>query len=57
MKITKEDVLKLRERTGVGLMDCKKVLQVTDGDQEKAFQYLKENYGAMRMITRRRQIK
>ena len=37
------DVIKeLRERTGIGIMDCKKALQETDGDMDKAIRLLKE---------------
>ena len=37
------DILKeLRERTGIGIMDCKKALQETDGDMDKAIRLLKE---------------
>ena len=39
---TAQDVVKLRERTGVGMMDCKKALQETSGDIEKAIEYLRE---------------
>ena len=36
------DVKKLREMTNVGMMDCKKALQATDGDMEKAVDWLRE---------------
>ena len=37
------DIIKeLRERTGIGIMDCKKALQETDGDMDKAMRLLKE---------------
>lgn len=37
------DIIKeLRERTGIGIMDCKKALQETDGDMDKAIRLLKE---------------
>ena len=42
MKITSELVKELRERTGVGMMDCKKALVETDGDVEKAILLLRE---------------
>ncbi|MFW6190080.1 MAG: elongation factor Ts [Candidatus Bipolaricaulota bacterium] len=42
MAITTEDVKKLREETGVGIMDCKRALQETDGDMEEAKQMLRE---------------
>ena len=35
-------VRELRERTGVGMMDCKKALTETDGDMEKAVEILRE---------------
>ncbi|TYK58952.1 elongation factor Ts, partial [Staphylococcus pseudintermedius] len=35
-------VKELRERTGAGMMDCKKALEATDGDIEKAIDYLRE---------------
>jgi len=34
--------MELRQRTGVGMMDCKKALEATDGDMEKAIDYLRE---------------
>ncbi len=40
--ITAEQVKALRERTGAGMMDCKKVLTETDGDMEKAIELLRE---------------
>jgi elongation factor Ts len=42
MEISAELVKKLREKTGVGLMDCKEALRATDGDMEKAVDYLRE---------------
>ena len=42
-EITAKLVKELRERTGAGMMDCKKALQQTDGDIEKAIDYLREN--------------
>ena len=42
MNITASDVAKLREITGVGLMACKKALVATDGNIEKACEYLRE---------------
>lgn len=42
MAITTEEVKKLREETGVGIMDCKRALQETDGDMEEAKQMLRE---------------
>ena len=40
--ITASMVKDLREKTGVGMMDCKKALTETDGDMEKAIEYLRE---------------
>lgn len=42
MNITSKLVKELRDRTGVGMMDCKKALVETGGDVEKAIQYLRE---------------
>ena len=36
------DVKELRERTGAGMLDCKKALEAVDGDMEKAIDYLRE---------------
>lgn len=40
MAISAQDVKNLRETTGAGMMDCKKALTETDGDIEKAIEYL-----------------
>ena len=40
--ITANQVKELREKTGAGMMDCKKVLTETDGDMEKAIELLRE---------------
>lgn len=40
--IKAESVKELRERTGAGMMDCKKALTENDGDMEKAIDYLRE---------------
>lgn len=42
MAITAKDVQALREKTGVGMMDCKKALMASDGDVEKAIDFLRE---------------
>ncbi|HBU9604888.1 TPA: elongation factor Ts [Staphylococcus pseudintermedius] len=42
MAISAKLVKELRERTGAGMMDCKKALEATDGDIEKAIDYLRE---------------
>ena len=39
---TSQDVAKLRQATGVGMMDCKKALTETNGDFDKAVTYLRE---------------
>lgn len=41
--ISASNVKELRERTGVGMMDCKKALQETNGDIDKAIDFLREN--------------
>ena len=51
MAIKAEDVKKLREKTGAGMMDCKKALAETGGDMEKAVAYLREK-GLARMVRR-----
>ncbi len=40
--VTPSDVAKLRAMTGVGMMDCKKALTETNGDMDKAVDYLRE---------------
>jgi elongation factor Ts len=40
--ITASMVKELRERTGAGMMDCKKALQETNGDMEKAIEHLRK---------------
>ena len=40
--VTASMVKELREQTGAGMMDCKKALAETDGDMEKALEYLRE---------------
>ena len=42
MAFTAQDVKKLREMTNVGMMDCKKALTETDGDMDKAVEWLRE---------------
>ncbi len=42
MAFTAQDVKALREMTNVGMMDCKKALQATDGDMDKAVDWLRE---------------
>ena len=43
MAITAKMVKELREKSGAGMMDCKKALVATDGDMDKAIDYLREN--------------
>lgn len=43
MAITAAMVKELREMTGAGMMDCKKALNNTDGDMDKAVEFLREN--------------
>ena len=43
MAISAKLVKELREKTGAGMMDCKKALIETDGDLDKAVDYLREN--------------
>jgi len=42
MAFTAKDVAALRERTNCGMMDCKKALVASDGDMDKAIEYLRE---------------
>lgn len=42
MAFTAKDVQSLRERTGVGMMECKKALSASDGDMDKAIEILRE---------------
>ena len=42
MAFTAADVKALREMTGVGMMDCKKALTASDGDMDKAVEWLRE---------------
>ena len=42
MAVSTELIKELRERTGVGIMDCKKALIECDGDIEKAIEYLRK---------------
>ena len=39
---TSQDVMELRKKTGAGVADCKKALTETDGDMEKAIDFLRE---------------
>ena len=40
MAVTAAMVKELREMTGAGMMDCKKALAATDGDMDKAVEFL-----------------
>ena len=42
MAVTASMVIELREMTGAGMMDCKKALSATDGDFDKAIEFLRE---------------
>ena len=42
MAVTTEQIKKLREATGAGMLDCKKALEQNDGDYNKAVDYLRE---------------
>ncbi len=42
MAFTAKDVAQLRERTGCGMMDCKKALTEANGDMDKAIDFLRE---------------
>ena len=41
-EISAKAVMQLRKQTGVGMMDCKKALQESDGDVDKAVEYLRK---------------
>ncbi len=42
MAISAQQVKELRDRTGLGMMKCKEALQATDGDLDKAVEYLRK---------------
>lgn len=44
--ISTEQIKKLREKTGAGMMDCKRALEETDGDMDKAIEYLRKKGAA-----------
>ena len=48
MAFTAQDVKTLREMTNVGMMDCKKALTETDGDMDKAVEWLREKRALLR---------
>src|SRR5690606_2632815 len=41
-EVTAQSVAQLREKTGLGILQCKKALSETDGDMEKAIEYLRK---------------
>ena len=41
-EISAKIVMELRKSTGLGMMDCKQALQETDGDLEKAVEFLRK---------------
>lgn len=46
MAITSEQVKRLREKTGAGMMNCKRALEESGGDMEKAIEYLRKKGAA-----------
>ncbi len=46
-QISAKDVKDLRDKTGVGMMDCKKALEETAGDMQKAIEYLRKKGAAL----------
>lgn len=42
MAYTANDVKELREKTGLGMMDCKKALEENNGDMEQAIDWLRK---------------
>ena len=42
MAFTAQDVKELREKTGIGMMDCKKAMEESNGDMEGAIEYLRK---------------
>ena len=47
MEITSEMIKKLREKTGAGMMDCKRALENTGGDMDAAIEYLRKKGAAI----------
>lgn len=47
MEITSDMIKKLREKTGAGMMDCKRALEATGGDMEAAIEYLRKKGAAI----------
>ena len=46
MGVSAKEVKELRDRTGVGMMECKKALVESDGDIDKAHDYLRKSGAA-----------
>jgi elongation factor Ts len=46
-EITSEQVKKLRDKTGAGMMDCKRALEEAKGDMEQAIEYLRKKGAAV----------
>jgi elongation factor Ts len=46
MEITSEVIKKLRDKTGAGMMDCKRALEASNGDMEAAIDYLRKKGAA-----------
>jgi elongation factor Ts len=57
MGVTAKEVKELRDRTGVGMMDCKKALVEADGDMEKALEILRKSGAAKAVKKAGREIK
>ena len=47
MEITSEVIKKLRDKTGAGMMDCKRALEATKGDMDAAIEYLRKKGAAV----------
>jgi elongation factor Ts len=47
IKIEKEQIQELRDRTGLGMMDCRKALEETNGDIEQAIEILRKKGAAV----------
>ncbi|MBM2839747.1 MAG: Elongation factor Ts [Bacteroidetes bacterium] len=47
MEITSDMIKKLREKTGAGMMDCKRALESTGGDMDTAIEYLRKKGAAI----------
>ena len=49
------DVKELREKTGAGMMDCKKALEACEGNQDKAVDWLREK-GLLRLLRKNQEL-